>query len=301
LKPFVAIRAYAKVNLGLRVLGLRPDSFHGLHTHMQTIELADELRFARTARAGLCLQTSPSLNVPQEQNLVTRAMKLFVERTGCARGVSCQLRKRIPVGAGLGGGSSDAAATLRALDRLFETRLDLPTLVDWAQELGSDVPFFLHGGYACVQGRGERITPLASPYLRAHFVVVVPPVLASTPEVFRAWDALHPGQKTATATPHCCSGLTASNELETPACARYPALRKYATLVRAAPTPLRGMSGSGSAWYAAFFERGAALNYVDELRSQQPKATVFLAAARCSFLDPFDGSGYDVGQRGESP
>jgi len=295
LKPSVAIRAYAKVNLGLRVLGVRPDGFHGVHTHMQTIDLADELRFARTARAGLCLRTVPSLNVPAEQNLVTRAMKLFVEHTGCARGVSCHLRKRIPVGAGLGGGSSDAAATLRALDRLFETRLDRPTLVDWAQELGSDVPFFLYGGYACAQGRGERITPLASPYLRVHFVVVVPPVLASTPEVFKAWDALHPRQKTAISVPHYCDGLGLINDLEMPACARYPALKKYATLSQAAPTPLRGMSGSGSAWYAAFFERGAALNYVDELRSQQPKAAVFLAAARCSFLDPFDGSSYDIG------
>jgi len=189
---------------------------------------------------------------------------------------------------------------LVALDRLFGTQLARSTLAGWAQTLGSDVPFFLCGGYACVRGRGELVVPLASPYERAHFVVVVPPLSASTPEVFGAWDALHPGHQ-APPTPDRCEGLDVVNDLETPACARYPALKTYAALVRSAPTPLRGMSGSGSAWYAAFFEHDAALNYCDALRLQQPQATVFLAAARRAFLDPHGGAGYDVGQRGEGP
>ncbi|HEY5595769.1 MAG TPA: hypothetical protein VIL47_00705 [Candidatus Bipolaricaulota bacterium] len=129
MRSSIHIKANAKLNLGLRVLGVRPDGFHDLHTHLQAISLSDELRFERV-NGGLRVE-APGLNIPAQENLVQRAMALFQARAGFTGGVRCALTKRIPVGAGLGGGSSDAAATLRALNALFEKNLSPQTLVDW--------------------------------------------------------------------------------------------------------------------------------------------------------------------------
>jgi len=279
------LQAHAKLNLGLRVLGLRPDGFHELHTHMHTIDLADELRFERSA-GGTVLETSPELDVSDEDNLVTRAIRLFRRKTKIDQGIRCLLSKHIPPGTGLGGGSSDAAATLVALNQLFKTGLSQATLTRWAAQLGADVPFFIKGGYACAKGSGQRLTPLDSPFLAHHFVLLVPPLAAATPEVYGAWDAL--GKKPCDA---ACHALSFHNDLEVAACRRYPALVPCANLIQDADTDLKGMSGSGSAFYAGFARQEVAEPFAQTLRQRVPDAQVLLARAikipsRYRFISP---------------
>lgn len=164
--------AYAKVNLSLEILHKRPDGFHELVSVMQTVGLYDIIR----------LTPAPDLqfdcNLPElveEDNLVWRAALLMHEQ--CAdhqkSGVDIYLEKQIPVAAGLGGGSSDAATTMVALNRLWNLQLDEERLVELAAELGSDVPFFIRGGTALVEGRGERLTPLPAMHL-APMVLLYP-------------------------------------------------------------------------------------------------------------------------------
>jgi 4-diphosphocytidyl-2-C-methyl-D-erythritol kinase len=149
--------AYAKVNLTLEVLGRRADGYHELRTILQTVDLADELTF--TLGNDLRLECStPSLS--NTSNLVIRAARLLRETTGVKQGASIRLYKRIPVAVGLGGGSTDAAAALRGLNRLWELGLSRSDLEGLAAKLGSDVPFFVCGGTALVSGRGETVETL---------------------------------------------------------------------------------------------------------------------------------------------
>ena len=157
-------RAHAKVNLFLRVLGRRADGYHEIETVLHEVSLADELevRSAPAGRVALHVRASAEAAAqlpPSEDNLVARAARALAERCP-GRGARIDLTKRIPVGAGLGGGSSDAAAALVALDELWGARLSRDALADLAARLGSDVPFFLVGGTARASGRGERIAAL---------------------------------------------------------------------------------------------------------------------------------------------
>jgi 4-diphosphocytidyl-2-C-methyl-D-erythritol kinase len=165
--------APAKINWTLEVLGRRPDGFHEVKTILQTIDLCDSLELESAAELTL-EATGEGLSPPQE-NLIMRAARLLQERTGYSGGARMRLTKTIPVAAGLGGGTSDAAAALRGLDRLWGLALPHERLTELAAELGSDVPFFLRGGTALAEGRGERITPLPDAP-RAAILVVVPPL-----------------------------------------------------------------------------------------------------------------------------
>ncbi|MBL7209490.1 MAG: 4-(cytidine 5'-diphospho)-2-C-methyl-D-erythritol kinase [Dehalococcoidia bacterium] len=164
--------APAKINLVLEVLGKRDDGYHEIRSLVQTISLCDVLSF-ELAR-GISLQcTEPSLQ--SSDNLVIQAAELLKEVSGCEKGVKIGLEKRIPWGAGLGGGSSDAAAALLALNRLWEVELTTSDLVGLGAKLGSDVPFFIHGGTALVEGKGEKVTPLSAS-LPSWFVLLLPPL-----------------------------------------------------------------------------------------------------------------------------
>jgi 4-diphosphocytidyl-2-C-methyl-D-erythritol kinase len=167
------LTAPAKINWTLEVLGRRPDGFHEVKTILQTIDLCDSLELESAPELTLTA-TGEGLPPPQE-NLTMRAARLLRERAGYSSGVRMRLTKTIPVAAGLGGGSSDAAAALRGLDRLWGLVLPHERLVELAAEVGSDVPFFLHGGTALAEGRGERITPLPKAP-RTAILVVVPPL-----------------------------------------------------------------------------------------------------------------------------
>ncbi len=165
------LSAYAKINLTLEVLARRADGYHDIASVMQTIDLADTLSFEEDDQVRL-LCDSPGLASPD--NVVLRAAMLLQEASKCRQGAKISLEKAIPVAAGLGGGSSDAAATLRGLNEFWKLDLPLQQLISLASELGSDVPFFLIGGTALVEGRGERVTPLP-PLPNAWMVLLKPP------------------------------------------------------------------------------------------------------------------------------
>jgi len=173
-------RAYAKINLSLEVLGKRADGFHDLVSIMQTVSLCDFLTFAPAADIVFtCSQ--PELVGPS--NLVVRAANLLRHTYGVSDGCAIHLEKRIPHAAGLGGGSSDAAVTLRSLSRVWALPEPKDTIYGLAAELGSDVPFFLHEGTALVEGRGERVTPLREPPI-CWYLLAKPPIQVPTAKIF---------------------------------------------------------------------------------------------------------------------
>src|SRR5205085_5260687 len=154
------VRAYAKINLTLDVLGRRADGYHALATVMQTVDLHDTLCLTATDDNRVqVVCTRPELS--NEDNLAARAAQLLRERFALQQGIQIVLRKRIPIAAGLGGGSSDAAAVLLVMRQWWQLSLSPTELQDIAASLGSDVPFFLTGGLALCEGRGELVTPLA--------------------------------------------------------------------------------------------------------------------------------------------
>jgi 4-diphosphocytidyl-2-C-methyl-D-erythritol kinase len=172
----LTVLAPAKVNLTLEVLAARPDGFHEIRSIAQTIDLCDELHFQAGDRVEFRC-TDP--NWLAKESLAKKAADLLRARAGCARGVTVTLDKRIPLLSGLGGDSSDAAAVLRGLNQFWGLDLAQEELSGLASQLGSDVAFFLHGGTALLQGRGEVVTPLA-PLSRMWLVLMLPPV-AKTP------------------------------------------------------------------------------------------------------------------------
>lgn len=271
----LTLKACAKLNLGLRVLGLRDDGFHELHTHMHTIDLFDELTFQKTTENN-SIEVMPEVAIPLEKNLVYKAIRLFQEKSGVSENVHCQLQKNIPMGAGLGGGSSDAAVTLAALNQMFQTSFPNETLAAWGAELGSDIPFFIYGGFACARGRGEKLLPLMSTLKRYSFVVMVPPIECSTPQVYQSWDAHFSALSSRRIS---CEQMDHHNDLQAAACHRYPELNPYGKLIQSAPTHLKGMSGSGSAWYAGFPNEEEAEAYRNELEMLVDDAQIYCVKA----------------------
>lgn len=184
------IKAYAKVNLALDICCRRPDGYHTVRMVMQRISLCDEITLAR-ADHGVALTCSDRALPCGEANLAYRAAALFLARAGVTGGVTIHLEKRIPSQAGLGGGSADAAAVLRGMDALFETRLPVDMLMAWGLELGADVPFCIIGGTALAEGIGEKLTALPAVSC-THLVILKPDGGISTPTAYGAIDALHP-------------------------------------------------------------------------------------------------------------
>jgi 4-diphosphocytidyl-2-C-methyl-D-erythritol kinase len=192
----VRVPAYAKVNLRLEILGRRADNYHELRTIFQSITLHDTLTLETRREPGIDLRiTGNSLlaGEPGPDNLVYRAIRDLSRAIGFRRGVRAVLEKRIPVGRGLGGGSSDAAAALIALLRLTGKRMEGALLTEIASGLGADVPFFLHGGRALGIGRGDEIYPL--PEIAKRSVLVVSPRNITVPTVDAyQWLRLEPSQ-----------------------------------------------------------------------------------------------------------
>lgn len=183
------IASYAKVNYTLDVLSRRSDGYHNLASIMQVISLADEIVLRRRPEPGIVLECNVPGIPTDERNLACRAAEMALRTANSSAGVHIVLKKRIPPQAGLGGGSSNAAYTLRGVNALLELGLLEEQLKQLAAALGSDVPFFLTGGTAAVRGRGELVTPLPDAPL-LWFVVVKPPENISTAWAYAALDAL---------------------------------------------------------------------------------------------------------------
>ncbi len=177
--------APAKLNLMLRIVGQRTDGYHELQTVFQFIDRHDQLGFALREDAQITLQ-SDLRSVSAEDNLCVRAARLLQSRAGTRLGADIRLHKVLPLGGGLGGGSSDAATTLVALNRLWRLDFDIETLKEMGLSLGADVPIFIHGQAAWAEGIGEALTDLDPP--EPWYLVVVPPCHVSTAEIFRHPD-----------------------------------------------------------------------------------------------------------------
>jgi len=178
--------APAKLNLFLHIVGRRANGYHELQTCFQFVDLCDEVRI-RVRTDGRILRGSGAPDVPPEADLSIRAARLLQEASGVAWGAEIDVHKRIPMGAGLGGGSSDAATTLLALDRLWETRFSVDRLAELGLQLGADVPVFVRGHAAWGEGVGERLVPLVGKEapIEANYLILKPNVSISTQAVFQ--------------------------------------------------------------------------------------------------------------------
>ncbi|MCB9514829.1 MAG: 4-(cytidine 5'-diphospho)-2-C-methyl-D-erythritol kinase [Candidatus Krumholzibacteriia bacterium] len=259
--------APAKLNLGLEVLRRRPDGYHDIETLFQTVDWGDRLVFTRRPdKADLELRITGQPLADETHNTARRAYALLREtRPGRLGGVRVDLDKRIPVGAGLGGGSSDGAAALLALNRLFGLDLDAATLGRLALELGSDVPFFLAGGTAIGRGRGERLEALP-PLHRGAFLLVHPGFSVSTAwayEHLRLGLTGHPYRISVEQVKVYLSrfpvpGMVLKNRLEDVVFPAYPVLSDIVESLEEAGAVQALMSGSGATLFGTFRDREAA-------------------------------------------
>lgn len=262
----IEVRAPAKINLDLRVLGLRPDGYHEVRTILQTVALHDTLSV--TARPGPLTVRSGSAWVPRDRNnLVWRAGAALwraLGRSGPPAGAAITIRKRVPAGAGLGGASSDAAAALRVLRLIWTPAASARLLQEVAAAVGSDVAFFLRGGTMLATGRGERTRALRA--LRQYEVVLAsPPFAVSTPAAYRWWDEMS-GRGGAVGGPagrRAPAGWRADpgrlrNDLQDPVVARHPTIGEAVARLRAAGAARAAMTGSGSAVFGLFESTAAA-------------------------------------------
>ena len=256
------VRSYAKVNLGLEVLGLRQDGYHELRTVFQTIDLHDDLVLRPQARDVTVRCAHPA--VPSdESNLAGRAAALLRRFAKVSQGVEIRIEKRIPVAGGLGGGSSNAAVVLMALDRMWRLGLGTGGLLPLARKLGADVPFFLVGGTALGLARGDEVYPLYR-QVSGHVVVIDTGRPVSTARVFARLDAgLTPRENSYTIFRFVSCDLGGSsplkiltNELETAALEEAPELRHQVRRIRGFLVRdgalLASLSGSGSSYYGLF-------------------------------------------------
>ncbi|MBI4293388.1 MAG: 4-(cytidine 5'-diphospho)-2-C-methyl-D-erythritol kinase [Betaproteobacteria bacterium] len=236
--------APAKLNLFLHVVGRREDGYHLLQSAMRLIDCCDQVRFSplRTSRIALA---KPLQDVEESRELCVRAARLLQAQTGCQNGVEIRIDKNIPMGGGLGGGSSDAATTLMVLNRLWNLGLDRSRLMGLGLQLGADVPFFIFGQSAFAEGIGERLAPITLP--AAWYLVLVPPVSVSTQEVFAT---LNLTQNTKSIKISSFSVGFGRNDLESAVCRRYPVVARYLGWLKAYGDAR--MSGSGACVFTEF-------------------------------------------------
>jgi 4-diphosphocytidyl-2-C-methyl-D-erythritol kinase len=256
----LTLRAPAKINLGLRVLARRADGYHEIETLFVPIDLCDELAVREGERPGIHLQVRGADLPSDGSNLAVRAADAACQAAGIAPRLELTLRKRIPVAAGLGGGSSDAAAALRAVQRLSNGALPESRLAELALRLGADVPFFLDPRPAVGRGLGERLEPLPD-FPRLWCVLVVFPFGVSTAEVYQgASRELTLPQAPSSIPALMGPGLAASppNDLEAFTVRRHPEIELARTALRDQGASVTGMSGSGPTVYGCFESRAQA-------------------------------------------
>lgn len=269
----VTIRAHAKINLDLRVLGTRPDGFHELRTVFQAIALHDTIECI--PRDGAFAIECSTAGVPLDPtNLIWRAAEALwraLRRTGPVTNVLVRLEKQIPIQAGLGGGSTDAAAALVALARVWRVPVRPAQLTDVAGSLGADVPFFLAGGTALGLGRGDEIYPLAD--LPRHWIVLLLPGFGvSSREAYEWYDgerdlargpAIREPQQVPGPWPSRAAQMI--NDLESPIARHHPEIDQMKAALRRSGALAAAMSGSGSAVFGLFQKRRDALAAVERL------------------------------------
>lgn len=275
----VVVRAPAKVNLHLEILGKRPDGYHALETLMVAVNLCDTLAFRDDPAGRLSLACTQADLSTGPDNLVLKAAELLRVTAGCQRGASIRLVKRIPVAAGLAGGSTDAAATLAGLNELWGLGLDRATLGGLGARLGSDITFFFHTPAAWCTGRGEVVTPARLGRL-LWLVLLCPPFGLSTAEVYRkvtvpaapvGGDAI---RQAAAAGDVEAIGRLLFNRLQEAATLVRPEVDECQRLLEALHPAGARMSGSGSTLFAVCRDRGEAVRIAHALRQRMDERLV---------------------------
>jgi 4-diphosphocytidyl-2-C-methyl-D-erythritol kinase len=262
----INVPAFAKINLGLRVHGRRPDGYHEISTIFQTVTLHDTLTFEATIDGNLGLVCSDSSIPADASNLVLRAASALRERFGVSQGVRVELLKVIPAGGGLGGGSADAAVALAALATLWEIETNAGELTEIGARLGADVPFFLYGGTALGTGTGVDIRPLEDAP-KMHLVIVSPGVHVSTAEAYGALGApaltkVEPlanlsVSRTEADFPYSLCDVW-SNDFEAVVVRLYPEISRAREALSGAGASRVMLSGSGSSVFGVFESKGEA-------------------------------------------
>jgi 4-diphosphocytidyl-2-C-methyl-D-erythritol kinase len=288
----VRVQAPAKVNLHLRVYGRRPDGFHGIRSLFQALTLSDEV-VVRSLKKPDAVEIDGVFDCPPESTTLYKAALAFRKETGIRAGLSISAMKRVPAGAGLGGGSGDAAAVLRALDALFGTGLSPETLARLGSSVGSDVPFFLSCGAALVSGRGERVEPIGCRG-DLSFAVVFPGFPIGTAWAYGLLDAERredsrepdpPPAELEAAYRAQPSTWPFANSFEPYIGARRSAIPEIKGRLLAEGASFASMSGSGSSVFGVFEESGAASAACQRLSREGVIAFAALPLARPPALD----------------
>ncbi|MBN1570514.1 MAG: 4-(cytidine 5'-diphospho)-2-C-methyl-D-erythritol kinase [Acidobacteria bacterium] len=255
--PPLRVRSFAKINLALSVLGRRTDGYHDIQTVFQSIDLCDEIEFRASSRLELRCENLPDVRI--EDNLVWKAASMLASTLPEKQGASITLRKRIPAGAGLGGGSSNAAATLLGLRRFWNIEVPDADLRSLAASLGSDIPFFLSGGTALGIGRGESIHPLPETPVQ-YLVVVFPGIHVSTAEAYRSLNLGLTSSTEDHRIQRFCGQVESGmysltgifNDFETSILSAYPPIMEAKSLLKARGAIASMLSGSGSSVFGFF-------------------------------------------------
>ena len=269
----ISEKAWAKINIGLKILDKRDDGFHDIETTLATINLSDILTLEQID-TGIIVD-APGLDVRQEENLCFRAADLFMRRYGIKDGVRIKLIKNIPIGAGLGGGSADAAAVLKGMARLNNMYIDDKELMELGAELGSDIPFFIKGGAAYARGRGEDLRFFKLP--RMQLVLYYPGYPISTKWAYEEYDKIRltpvsdvdniSGGKKKKKTR---KGLELENHFERVVFKRHPDLLDVKMNLLSTGVFFVSLSGSGSSIFAVVDEttRAKVVKYLDGIGAQ---------------------------------
>ena len=283
MKDRIQLKALAKINLGLDVLRRREDGYHEVKMIMQTISLHDDLEIRRIKTPEIQVKTNLYYLPTNENNLVYKAAKLLMDEFGIKEGVAIQLKKRIPVAAGMAGGSTDAAATLKGMNRLFDLGCTLKDLMELGVKIGADVPYCVMGGTALAEGIGEKLTPLA-PAPDCYVLVAKPDINVSTKYVYEHLDAQeivkHPdidGMVEAIAEESLQGILDRmENVLETVTVSAYPVIQTIKDRMKELGAINSLMSGSGPTVFGIFVEKDMARRAYDKLEEEQLAKQIFL-------------------------
>lgn len=290
-------KAYAKINLGLDVLGRRADGYHEVKMVMQTIAVCDDLTFEKSTSPGVHLVIEGADLPTDGENLICRAAALLMEEAKITEGVHITLQKRIPIAAGMAGGSADAAAALRGLNRLFSQGYSTRELQAFGVRLGADIPYCIVGGTMLSEGIGEILTPLASPP-HCHLVVAKPDFDVSTAFVYGNLKAddlpFHPdidGMVQALAREDLL-GITdrMGNVLETVTEKAYPVIAKIKGQMRSLGAENALMSGSGPTVFGICRTKETADRIAAAVREEEPDCTVFVTTFQEGIKQVFDQS-----------
>ena len=282
IKSAVSLKAHPRIKLHLEVLGKRSDGFHDLVSVFAPISLADELLMQRIPDKKECKVLSPLAELPVE-NTITRAYEEFKNFTGISEGVSVRILKRIPEGAGLGGGSSDAASVLLGLNDMFSADLKEEDLRAIALKIGSDVPFFLGNGAAVVKGRGEEIKRLSlfSDYFG---ILIYPGIKSATPRGYsllgrKESEKLNPAFDPELFCGKDCREWPFFNSFEDVLFNEYPAIKKAKLDLLTYGADFALMSGAGSSVFGLFKDEKTAENAYSKLFAEYPQCFFFLLLA----------------------